>query len=108
MPPAHAAAAGGYLPSGDRFLWQQGLISLHAVSDILIGLSLLVIPLYLMGFAKKRQDIVPAWVLHLFAIFLFLCGMQSFLSVLDLWSPNYWLSGGVKALAAIYEAWDGW
>lgn len=96
-------AANHYLPSGERFLWDQGLLSLHAVSDILIGLSLLVIPIYLIGFAKKRQDIVPAWVLHLFAIFLFLCGMQSFLSVLDIWVPNYWLSGGIKALAAIFS-----
>ena len=55
-----AALQGGverYLPHGVCYAWQPGLIQLHLVSDVLIGLAYLAIPVALVHFIRARADI---------------------------------------------------
>src|SRR6266545_5076185 len=64
-------ATGPFIPHGHCYLWLPELVWLHVVADSLIALTYYVMPIILVYFVRKRQDL-----------------------------PFYWLSGGVKALTA--------
>jgi signal transduction histidine kinase len=80
--------------------WEPGLIWLHAVSDVAIGLAYFTIPLALAVFLYRRPDLVFRPVFILFAAFIVLCGAGHWLNLLTLWVPVYGLEGLVKAATA--------
>jgi PAS domain S-box-containing protein len=89
-----------YIPHGHCYLWHQGLVSLHVISDSLIGLSYYSIPLLLLYFVRKRQDLPFHGIFLLFSAFIVACGTTHLLEIWTLWHPDYWLSGTIKAIAA--------
>ena len=91
----------GYMPHGHCYLWQGDLVALHVGSDAVIALSYLTIPLTLGYFVRRRGDLPFAKVFWAFAAFIVTCGMTHVLEIWTLWTPHYWLSGGVKALTAL-------
>jgi signal transduction histidine kinase len=91
----------GLTPHGFCLLWEPGLIWLHALSDIGIGVAYFTIPMALAVFARRRRDLVFRPVFFLFAAFIMLCGTGHLLDVLTLWVPAYWADGLVKAATAI-------
>jgi len=97
---AFSPASTGALPHGYCFLWQPGLIWLHAVSDSLIGAAYVTIPLSLGQFIRQRRDIPFNWMVWCFVVFILACGATHVLDVYNIWVPTWWLSGGVKVLTA--------
>ena len=100
---AYAAMQGGmdrYLPHGVCYAWQPGLIRLHLVSDVLIGLAYLAIPVALVHFIRRRADIPFNWMFLLFGLFIVACGATHWMEVWTLWNPTYWVAGAVKAITA--------
>ena len=98
-----ASAQGGmdrYLPHGVCYAWQPGLIRLHLVSDVLIGLAYLAIPVALVHFIRRRTDIPFNWMFLLFGLFIVACGATHWMEVWTLWNPSYWVAGSVKAITA--------
>jgi PAS domain S-box-containing protein len=87
-------------PHGFCLLWRPALISLHVVSDIVIGLSYYVIPVALGYFVLKRSDIDFGWIFWMFAAFILACGTTHFFDVWTLWHPDYGIQGLVKAITA--------
>jgi PAS domain S-box-containing protein len=87
----------GFTPHGFCLLWQPRLISLHVVSDIVIGLSYYAIPLALGYFVWKRRDIDFGFVFWMFAAFILACGTTHFFEVWTLWHPDYGIQGLIKA-----------
>jgi hypothetical protein len=79
-----------FTPHGFCLLWDPGLLWLHGISDTVIGLSYFSIPLVLLKFARRREDLEYRWVLWLFAIFILACGTTHFMAVATLWLPIYW------------------
>jgi PAS domain S-box-containing protein len=86
-------------------LGEGSVIGLHAVSDLLIGLAYISIPVALVLLARKRRDDVAfrrmCW---MFAAFLFACGITHFLSLAALWTPwppIFRLEGLVKLVTAL-------
>jgi PAS domain S-box-containing protein len=94
-------ASGSFLPHGFCYQWNAALIFLHVISDLLIATALLVIPVFLLYFAKKREDLPFRWVFVCFAIFIAACGVTHIMEVLTLWVVAYWASGVLKCLTAI-------
>ncbi|MBD5657225.1 MAG: PAS domain-containing protein, partial [Candidatus Eremiobacteraeota bacterium] len=90
---------GGFMPHAYCFLWNPGLMLLHAVSDSLIALAYFSIPALLLYFVRKRAD-MPLRPIATFAVFIVACGLTHAFSVWTLWHADYWLSGAVKALTA--------
>jgi len=97
---ALSPASTGALPHGYCFLWQPGLIWLHAVSDSLMGAAYVTIPLSLGQFIRQRRDIPFNWMVWCFVVFILACGATHVLGVYNIWVPTWWLSGGVKVLTA--------
>ena len=90
----------GLLPHGFCFSWLPQLLWLHVVSDVMIGLAYLTIPFTIFYFVRKRGDLPFHWVFVLFGLFIVACGSTHFMSVWNIWYPDYWASGAIKAITA--------
>ena len=93
-----------FLPCGTCFLWNWRLILLHAISDSLIALAYMSIPITLVHIMRKRKDLPVNSMFLCFGTFAVACGSTHLMEVLTLWYPVYWVSGGVKALTAAEKA----
>ncbi|MCW5936485.1 MAG: response regulator [Fimbriimonadaceae bacterium] len=80
--------------------FEQPVVWLHLVSDMLIGIAYFSIPIALLTFALKRKDLGFNWVIWLFAVFILACGTTHFFGVANLWTPLYKIDGLVKAVTA--------
>ncbi|MBD2447058.1 GHKL domain-containing protein [Nostoc sp. FACHB-152] len=89
-----------FIPHGHCYLWQPGLVWLHLLSDIIIAFSYYSIPLTLIYFVRKREDIPFKNIFILFGAFIISCGTTHVMEVWTLWHPYYWLSGAMKAITA--------
>ena len=90
-----------YLPHGHCYLWNPSLVSLHLISDILIAIAYLSIPLMLVYFVQQRQDLPFTYIFWLFSAFIVSCGTTHLMDVWTLWHTTYWFSGALKAITAI-------
>ncbi|MBX2998775.1 MAG: PAS domain-containing protein [Caldilineaceae bacterium] len=70
------------------------------ISNILIAIAYYSIPVALLVFVRRRQDLVHKWVFVLFALFIFGCGTTHIVKVITIWYPVYWLQGIVDGLTA--------
>jgi PAS domain S-box-containing protein len=94
---------GGLIPHGTCYLWTPSLIGLHVVSDSLIALSYLSIPITLLHFTRQRRDIPFSWMLLCFGAFIVACGGTHVMEVWTVWFPSYWLAGAVKVATACFS-----
>jgi PAS domain S-box-containing protein len=91
----------GFMPHGMCYLWRPDLLALHVVSDALIALAYLAIPITLVYFVRRRTDVQFNWMFLCFSAFIAACGLSHLMDIWTVWHPAYWLSGGVKALTAL-------
>jgi two-component sensor histidine kinase len=91
----------GLTPHGFCLSWSPGLVAMHAVSDVIIGLAYFSIPLAIAAFVRRRPDIKYGWVAYLFVAFILACGATHFLAILTLWVPAYGVEGIIKAVTAV-------
>jgi two-component system, sensor histidine kinase and response regulator len=89
-----------FLPHGYCLLWNWHLILLHVVSDGLITLSYLSIPVTLIHIVRKRKDLPFNWMFWCFGGFIVACGLTHALEVVTFWHPAYWALGVTKAVTA--------
>ena len=88
-------------PHGHCYLWNEDLVRLHVISDVLISLSYFTIPMALVYLVRKRDDLKFNYIFVMFAIFIFACGATHVVNIFNVWYGAYWLSGGVKLITAI-------
>lgn len=93
--------SGSFIPHGHCYLWKTNLVLLHVASDSIIALAYYSIPIMLVYFAHKRQDVPFQGIFLLFGAFIVACGTGHLMDVVTLWHPVYWLSGFLKASTAI-------
>ncbi len=97
----------GYMPHGYCLNWSPPLVTVFVVSDTLIFLSYLSMPIALAYFAWRRTDFPYRWLLWLFAVFIVACGSTHLFDVVVLWWPVYRLDALLKvatALASVFTA----
>ncbi|HKW64051.1 MAG TPA: PAS domain S-box protein [Candidatus Acidoferrum sp.] len=88
------------LPHGFCYLWNPLLIWLHGLSDALIALAYFSIPPTLLYLVRKKRSIPFDWMFVCFGCFIAACGATHLMEVITLWTPVYWISGGVKVITA--------
>src|SRR5579859_528724 len=88
------------LPHGFCYLWNPLLIWLHGVSDVLIATAYFSIPPTLIYLVRKKKSIPFDWMFVCFGCFIAACGATHLMEVVTLWTPMYWISGGVKVITA--------
>ncbi|MCC2670971.1 MAG: sensor hybrid histidine kinase, partial [Armatimonadetes bacterium] len=90
-----------FMPHIHCFLENRSLTILHVLSDALIGISYVVISTTLAYLVYRGRRHIPFHSMFLaFGAFIVACGMTHFMEIWTLWTPAYWLSGGVKAITA--------
>ncbi|MEG4326865.1 ATP-binding protein [Microcoleus sp. herbarium5] len=94
-------SSGSFIPHGHCYLWQTPLVWLHVASDSIIALAYFSIPITLIYFISKREDLPFDWIFAMFGGFIVACGITHIFEVWTLWHPTYWLSGTMKAITAI-------
>jgi PAS domain S-box-containing protein len=94
-------SAENFIPHGHCYLWKPGLVWMHLLSDLLIGIAYYSIPATLIYFVGKRQDLPFRSMFGLFGAFIVSCGTTHFMAVWTLWHPIYWVSGLLKAITAV-------
>jgi PAS domain S-box-containing protein len=93
--------SGPYLPHGYCLLWNQRLISLHAISDLVIALFYFSISFTLVSLVHKRRHLPSDWMVICLAIFVVACTARHSMDIWTVWHANYWLSGSIKAVMAV-------
>jgi signal transduction histidine kinase len=90
-----------FMPHGHCYLWQPSIIGLHVVSDAIIVLAYYSIPIMLVYFVQKRQDVPFHWMFVMFGAFIFGCGTTHLMGIWTVWTPAYRLEGVIKLLTAL-------
>src|SRR6476469_2935994 len=94
-------SSGSFIPHGHCYLCHPPLVWLHVASDSIIALAYFSIPITLVYFISKRQDLPFDWIFGLFGAFIVACGITHIFEIWTLWHPTYWLSGIMKAITAL-------
>jgi PAS domain S-box-containing protein len=97
----HLFSCGDFMPHGFCYLWNPGLVWLHLVSDTLISISYLSIPITLVYFIRKRRNLPFHWMFGCFGMFIVACGATHIMEIWNIWHADYWLAGVVKAVTAL-------
>ncbi|MES2884587.1 MAG: diguanylate cyclase [Pseudomonadota bacterium] len=89
------------IPHGVCLTWDPVLVWTLAASHLLVGLAYLAIPLALFVFMRRQRGLRFNWMFGLFGAFIFACGATHFISLMNIWRPNYGLEAVMMAITAI-------
>lgn len=89
------------MPHLHCYLQQWDTVWLNLISDALIALAYLTIPITLIYFIRRRRDIPFHWMFICFGIFIVACGTTHAMEIYTLWHPAYRLAGVIKAVTAV-------
>jgi hypothetical protein len=89
-----------FVPQGHSYLWKPGMLTLHALANVVIALSCFAIAATLL-MAVRRQPLVARWPRLTAVAFFLTLGLTHILAVVVLWNPIYWVEGGLRALTAL-------
>jgi len=87
-------------PHGFCLLWRPELLWTHVVSDLLIGLAYMSIPVALAVVLWRRRDVPLGIVAWSFVLFIAACGFTHFMGIWTLWNPDYGKEALLKAATA--------
>lgn len=90
-----------FMPHGYCISWDVPLLTLHVLSDFFIALAYFSIPIGIIYFVSKKDDVTFKPVYYLFAAFITACGITHIMGIITLWLPVYYLAGVFKLLTAI-------
>jgi signal transduction histidine kinase/ActR/RegA family two-component response regulator len=91
----------GFMPHGHCFLWIPSILWTSVISDALIALAYLTIPVTLIYFIRKRRDMPFDWMFVAFGVFILACGGTHAADIWVVWHPDYVLSVSLKAITAV-------
>ena len=90
-----------YIPHGHCYLWQTSLVELHVISDALIAIAYYLIPIFIIYFVRKTDELPFKNIFILFGAFILSCGTTHVAEIWTLWHPDYWIYGVLKAITAL-------
>jgi PAS domain S-box-containing protein len=92
-----------YMPHGHCYFWEPYILWSHAISDSIIALAYLTIPLSLVKIVKgrKEDDFAYMWMLVLFALFILGCGATHIMDVINIWEPWYYTDSAIRIFTAL-------
>jgi signal transduction histidine kinase/ActR/RegA family two-component response regulator len=91
----------GFQPHGYCLMWEPGVFWTHVVSDFVIALSYLSIPVAIIYLVRKRGDLGFTALPILFALFIVACGVTHLFGVWTMWVPSYGPEAIAKAGTAV-------
>ncbi|GAB7530446.1 hypothetical protein PS3A_28570 [Pseudomonas sp. 3A(2025)] len=89
-----------FMPHGHCYFWRPDLLWANVLSDSLITLSYISIPLALIYFIRKRKDMPFDWMFVAFGVFILACGATHVMEIITIWHPYYWIAAMLKVITA--------
>jgi len=90
-----------FMPHGHCYFWDPAIVWTNAISDSLIALAYLTIPLTLIFIVRARKDINFIPLIVLFAAFILSCSLTHIMDVINIWHPFYRLDSTFRVITAI-------
>ena len=90
-----------FMPHGHCYFWDPAILWSHAISDAIIAIAYCAIPVLLVYIFKKRNDFKFIWMMVLFAVFIFGCGLTHVFDVINIWEPYYRIDSVIRVITAI-------
>lgn len=90
-----------FMPHGHCYLWIPKILWLHVISDGLVALAYILIPITLIYFVYQRKDLEFQPVFLLFGAFILLCGGTHIFNLWVIWNPDYTEQGILKFLTGV-------
>jgi PAS domain S-box-containing protein len=97
----HQVSSRDFMPHGHCYYWEPYILWSHAISDGIIALAYCAIPLTLIYIFRKRKDFKFIWMMVLFAVFIFGCGITHVFDVVTIWNPIYRLDSVARIVTAL-------
>ena len=89
-----------FMPHGHSYLWSPGVLWMNVLSDLLIALVYLAIPLMLIYTTRMRRDLPFNGLVLCFGVFAIACGATHVMDAWNVWHVQYWLESAIKVIAA--------
>ena len=91
-----------FMPHGHCYMWKPEILWMHVISDALIFLSYLGIPLSIAYVVYRSGYRLPFnKILILFSLFIITCGTSHLMAIVNVWNNEYFISGIIKSITAI-------
>ena len=90
-----------FMPHGHCFFWRPEVLWLTVLSDALVFLAYMAIPMVLVFFVRRRRDFAFNWVFYMFAAFIVLCGLTHGMAIITLWTPVYRAEALLKLMTGL-------
>jgi PAS domain S-box-containing protein len=91
-----------YMPHGHCYFWDPLIMWSHAISDGIIALAYTSIPITLLYiYLKRKRDFKYVWMMVLFAVFIFGCGLTHIMDVINIWEPYYLVDSSIRIITAL-------
>ena len=87
---------GSFMPHGYCLQWRGDLLFMTLVGDGLTVLAYGLIPIALIQFVRKRDDLRFNHIFLLFAAFIAFCGLTHAIGILNIWHGYYYVAGAAK------------
>jgi PAS domain S-box-containing protein len=103
MNPLFDTLESNFMPHGHCYYWEPYIMWSHAISDSIIALAYLTIPLSLIKIVRSRRedDFAYMWMLILFAVFILGCGATHIMDVVNIWEPWYLTDSAIRIITAL-------
>jgi light-regulated signal transduction histidine kinase (bacteriophytochrome) len=89
-----------FMPHGHCYYWEPYILWSHAISDSITALAYFIIPFSLIYIYRKRKDFTFVWLVVLFSIFIFGCGITHVFDVITIWNPMYQADSVARIITA--------
>jgi signal transduction histidine kinase len=89
-----------FMPHGHCYRWEPGLVGLQVATNAAIGIAYACIALALALLVRRVRNIPFKLVYLAFGVFILTCGFTHFMDVVTIWTPLYWVDGGLRAITA--------
>jgi hypothetical protein len=89
------------MPHGHCYAWTPSILWASVASDVVIAASYFSIPVALLYFMRKREDLPFSWIFALFGVFILACGTGHVFEVWNTWHGAYGAQAVVKVITAI-------
>ena len=90
-----------FMPHGHCYAWTPSILWASVMSDVTIAASYFSIPVALLYFIRKREDLPFSWIFALFGLFILACGTGHVFEVWNTWHGAYGGQAVLKVITAV-------
>lgn len=93
-----------FMPHGHCYLWTPDILWMNIIGDVLIFLSYTIIPIVIIRVWRQAEEYSGRWMLLMFAVFIFCCGVTHLIDVFTIWHPYYRIENIMKVITGAISA----